>query len=474
MKKVVSKFKSASPAAKASMALLFANLVLKGLSLISGPVFTRLMSTEQYGVVSTFTSWQSLLSVIITLNLSQGVFNNGMLEFKENRDEFEFSLLTISSTLTVVFLIVFFLFKSSIITFFEMPVSFIYIMLLYFMFVPAYQFWSGRQRYEFRYKILTIITIGSAFVSLIIGIVAVYFASDDRTAIARVGVMEGVNIALGMFFYIYLAIKAKWKVRLKYCAYALKFNIPLLPHYLSMYVLSSSDRIMISKMVSTSATAIYSVAYTVASVINIVWQSIEASLSPWIYEKLSKNDKESVRKITFDIVLLFAALCLGSTLFAPEIMSILAPRSYSEGVYVVPPVAAGVFFTALYSLYMRIELYYKKTGFAAIATCLAATVNVLLNYVFIRQFGFVAAGYTTMACYILLSLFHYYNVKKKGYADILNNKGMILVSILLVVATIIISGLYSHIIIRYGMIVVMIAIVVAKRKEIISLIIKTK
>lgn len=474
MKKVVSKFKSASPAAKASMALLFANLVLKGLSLISGPVFTRLMSTEQYGIVSTFTSWQSLLAVIITLNLSQGVFNNGMLEFKDNRDEFEFSLLTISSILTVVFLIIFFLFKSSIVTFLEMPISFIYIMLLYFMFVPAYQFWSGRQRYEFRYKILTVITIGSAFVSLIIGIVAVYFAGDDRTAIARVGVMEGVNIALGILFYIYLAIKSKCKVRLKYCAYALKFNIPLLPHYLSMYVLSSSDRIMISKMVSTSATAIYSVAYTVASVINIVWQSIEASLSPWIYEKLSKNDKESVRKITFDIVLLFAALCLGSTLFAPEIMSILAPRSYSEGVYVVPPVAAGVFFTALYSLYMRIELYYKKTGFAAVATCLAAIVNILLNYVFIRQFGFIAAGYTTMACYILLSLFHYYNIRKKGYADILNNKGMVLVSVLLVVATLIISGLYSHIIIRYGIIVVMIAIVVARRKEIISLITKNK
>ena len=64
----------------------FANLILKGLSLISGPIFTRIMPTDQYGIVSTFQSWQSLLAVIVTLNLSQGVFNNGMLEFKENRD----------------------------------------------------------------------------------------------------------------------------------------------------------------------------------------------------------------------------------------------------------------------------------------------------------------------------------------------------------------------------------------------------
>lgn len=470
LNQIVNKFKTASPAAKASMALLFANLVLKGLSLISGPVFTRLMSTEQYGIVSTFTSWQSMLSVIITLNLSQGVFNNGMLDFKDNRDEFELSLLTISSLLTVAFFAIFSAFKQHFTDALEIPSILIYVMILYFLVVPAYQFWSGRQRYEFKYKALTILTIGSAVISLIVGIIAVVSVKESKTAIARVCVMEGTNIVLGLFFYIYLIIKAKCRIKLSYCMYALKFNLPLLPHYLSMYVLSSSDRIMIAKMINTSATAIYSVAYTVASVINIVWQSIEASLSPWIYEKLSRNDKESVRKVTFDIVLLFAALCLVSTLFAPEIMLILAPKSYSEGVYVIPPVAAGVFFTALYSLYMRIELYYKKTGFAAIATCIAAAANILLNYIFIRRFGFIAAGYTTMACYILLSLFHYYNVKKKGYADILNNRGMFLISILLIVATLIISGLYSHMIIRYSMIVVMLAIAVIKRKQIISLI----
>ena len=57
MRRITDKFKNASPAAKASMALLFANLVLKGLSLVSGPIFTRIMTTEQYGIVSTFQSW---------------------------------------------------------------------------------------------------------------------------------------------------------------------------------------------------------------------------------------------------------------------------------------------------------------------------------------------------------------------------------------------------------------------------------
>jgi len=408
------------------------------------------------------------LSVIFTLNLSQGVFNNGMLDFKDNRDEFEFSLYAISSSITVGLFIAFCFFSKEIETILELPFALIIIMFIYFLFVPAYQFWSGRQRYEYKYKALVCLTIAIALFSLVLGIVAVLEVKDTQTAVARVTVMEGINIVVGCFFSIYLAFKARLKVRLKYCIYALKFNLPLLPHYLSMYVLSSSDRIMITKMVNTTATAIYSVAYTVASVINIVWQSIEASLAPWIYEKLNEKDKQSVRKLTIRIILLFAFLCLFCTLFAPEIMAILAPQSYSAGIYVIPPVAAGVFFTAVYSLYMRIELFFKQTSFAAIATVIAALSNIVLNYIFIDLYGFVAAAYTTLACYALLSLLHYFNVKKKGYSDIIDNKAVLAISISVILLSIIISFLYSDFALRYFIIFALMVLVVYKRKVIFN------
>lgn len=468
LNKLVIKFKTASPAVKASMALLFANIILKGLSLISGPIFTRLMSTEQYGIVSTFSSWQSLLSVIFTLNLSQGVFNNGMLDFRNNRNEFEFSLYAISSSITIVLFVVFCFFDKEFEKILELPLPLILIMYIYFLFVPAYQFWSGRQRYEYKYKALVCITISIALLSLSSGIVAVLSVDDDQTAFARVFVMEGINAVIGCFFSVYLAFKARFRIKLKYCIYAIKFNLPLLPHYLSMYVLSSADRIMITKMVNTTATAIYSVAYTVASVINIVWQSIEASLAPWIYEKLSVKDTHSVRRLTIQIIGLFAFLCLFCTLFAPELMTVLAPKSYSEGIYVIPPVAAGVFFTAVYSLYMRIELFFKQTSFAAIATALAALSNIVLNYFFIKLCGFVAAAYTTLACYALLSLLHYCNVKRKGYADIINNKAVLAISILVIGLSIAISLLYSNYLLRYLIIVILMILAMYKRKEIFN------
>ena len=92
---MISKYKNKwtqmSPAAKASIVLIFAKFFQKGLSMITGPIFTRIMPIDQYGIVSTFASWQSILYIIATLNLSQGVFNNGMLEFKKDRNNFIFS-----------------------------------------------------------------------------------------------------------------------------------------------------------------------------------------------------------------------------------------------------------------------------------------------------------------------------------------------------------------------------------------------
>lgn len=470
MNKLIRKFKNASPAAKASMALLFANLVLKGLSLISGPIFTRIMTTEQYGIVSTFLSWQSLLSVIVTLNLSSGVFNNGMLDFKEDRDSFQFSLLVISTISTGIFFVIFCLFRQPFLKLFELPDALVYMMFLYFLFVPAYSFWSGRQRYEYKYKALTVITIGISVISMIIGVIAVVLSPDSSDAIAKVFATEGVNVAVGIFFYIFIIYNSKFKCKISYCKYALKFNIPLIPHYMSMYVLASSDRIMITKMVNSSATAIYSVAYTIASVINIVWQSIEASLSPWIYEKLSINEKEPIRKLTKQIMLFFAVMCIICTLFAPEIMAILAPSSYRGGIYVIPSVAAGVFFTALYSLYMRVELYYKETGFATVATTVAAILNIILNFIFIRMFGFVAAGYTTMTCYAVLALFHYINVRKRKYEDVFDNRAFAIISISVIIISVFISILYSWNVVRYIVISLIMLVLFIKRKLIINII----
>ena len=464
------KFDTLSPAAKASIALLFANLVLKGLSMISGPIFTRLMPASEYGMVSTFMSWQSMLSTIVTLNLGAGVFNNGMLEYKQDRDRFQFSLVFISTATALLFLAIYKIFEQQMQQLLELPSNLVYLLVAYFIFVPVYGYWSGRQRYEFKYKLLTLITIGVAVVSLLVSILAVLFIPSSHVSEVKIFASEMPHVILGLIFFVYIGYKAKFKAKLSYILYALKFNLPLIPHYLSMYVLASSDRIMITKLVNTVATAVYSVSYTVGMVINIVWQSIEASLSPWIYENLDHENYKDVRKRTFQILLIFVGACVLCALFAPEIIWVLAPKEYYEGIYIIPSISASAFFIAAYSIYMRIELYYKQTTFAMIATSISAIANLALNFIFIRMFGYIAAGYTTLACYVLLYILHYLNVKSKGFDNCLDNRSIAMLALVVIIFSFALNFVYAYTAFRYIIIVFLMIISVIKRNTLIAII----
>ena len=162
-------------------------------------------------------------------------------------------------------------------------------------------------------------------------------------------------------------------------------------------------------------------------------------------------------------------MCLGCTLFAPEIMSILAPSQYMEGIYAIPSIAAGVYFTAVYSLYMRVELYYKETGFATLASTLAALVNIILNLIFIKLHGFIAAGYTTMICYALLALFHYVNIKRRKHEDIFDNRKIWLISALVLIVSGAINAVYSVPVFRAIIILVVVLMLILKRKQIAAI-----
>ena len=162
---IIQMWNNLSVAKKASLALIFSRLCQKGLAMISTPIFTRIMTTEQYGNISNFTSWQGTILIVATLNLAMGVFNNGMLDFKEDRSSFMLSALALSNVCTIIVGALLVLFYPLIKDYLGLSEGLILLMFVYMLFYPAYQYWSTRQRYEYKYKLLTVWTILIAFFS---------------------------------------------------------------------------------------------------------------------------------------------------------------------------------------------------------------------------------------------------------------------------------------------------------------------
>lgn len=447
-----------SDAKKSSLALAFAMFFQRGLAMISTPIFTRIMKSEQYGEITNFTSWQAIIFIVATLNLTQGVFNNGMLEFRTDRDRFTASVVVLANLTTIIIFGVYYLFTPIFAPLLGISSPLMLMMLFYMLFYPSYSYWSCRQRYEYKYKMLTVLTLLISVAQVVFSIIAVLMVQPEQQGYAKLIASESILIIVGIIFFIRTFYKSKFQIKKEYMKYSFTFNIFLIPHFLAINVLASGDKVMINSMVGPSETAIYGVSYTAASVISIFWQAIEASWTPWLFEHLNAKNTKPIKKRANQIITFFAGISLLCMLFAPEIMYILASEEYLEGIYIIPSVTAGVFFTAVYALYMRIEYYSKKTKATMVGSIIVAIANIVLNYIFIQKFGYFAAGYTTLVCYIFLAVFHWWYSRKIGMKNVYNDKYIVILSVTMILTSLFITFTYTQIVLRYAIILMLLAV----------------
>ena len=467
LKSLLKAFKGSSEGVKASLAYFTASIITKGISYITTPIFTSILSAEEYGKTSVFLTWCSILGIIAMFQLQAGVFNNGMVDYPNERDQYSYSMLILSNIITLVFGICLVCIYPYVKRYLELDYAVLILMFIIFLFQPAYSFWSARQRYELKYKKQVAIVLLNAFVSPFFAIIAIKkFPSNGYYA--RVFGAEIPLIIIYMIFYIILIVNKRGKLHTEFWKPALLFNLPLIPHYLSTYLLNSSDKIMISRLVGDDKTAYYSVAYSVAAVVLIIWSATNSSLIPYTYEKCKIKDYKSISKTTIPILCLFAVACFGSILLAPEVLSVLATKEYSEAAYVIPPVVGGVFFQVQYYMYANIVYYYKKPKYIMYASVSATVLNLLLNYIFIKKFGYIAAGYTTLVCYMLQAVMDYFAMKSIVKSEIYDMKIVVVLSAIVLCFSLLGSMLYSHLVMRYIIIVSCLIAMICFRKTIIG------
>ncbi len=468
MKRLFEKWKKMPDGVRASLAFFFSGLVTKGIGYIITPIYTRLLSPEEYGQVSVYLTWMEVLGIIAMFCFSYGVFNNGMLDFKEDRDNFSFSLLMLSNLITIGLGIVVAMLYPLVGKYIGIDIPLLLLMFMVFLFQPAYSFWVARQRYELKYKKTVALSIFSALFTPLLAIAGILLLPNNRLY-GRLFGGELALLSIYIVFYIYWAVKNKGKVNTKYWRYAFFFNFPLIPHYLSTRLLSSSDKIMISHIVGDSAAAYYSVAYTIASVVLIVWTSANSSLIPYTYEKCEKKDYASISRATLPILCLFAGVCIFLIMLAPEIVAFIAPSNYKEAVYAIPPVIGGVFFQVHYYMYANVLYYYKKPKYVMLGSVVSTVLNLILNYIFINMFGYIAAAYTTLVCYLLQAAIDYFAMRKTVKNSVYNMKWIGLLSLLVAVVSVFSRFVYRFSIIRYSLLALLCIAAVLFRKKIIGI-----
>ncbi len=453
--------------AKSSMWFAICNVAQRGVALLTLPIFTRMLSTQEYGLVSVFSSWESILSIILTLNLCAGVFVTAFVKFEDDKDRLMSSFVGLSNTVTIIFAVLYFLFRNQVNEISDLPTSAFLMLFSQLIVLPAFQMWSMEKKFDNEYVILIKVSIAISALTPLLGIFFVYFADDK--GIAKILSATVIQIVICGVIYFEIIKRGKVLFHRDYWKYGFAFAIPLIPHYLSLAVLGQSDRIMISKYVGQDKAAIYSVAYNAASVISLFFAAINNSFGPWSVRRIKEKDYVEINKkikivLPGIVVLILIFLC-----FEPEIVRIFATEEYYEAIWVMPPITIGLYFTFINAIFLRVEFYYEMKYLICLSSCIAALLNIVLNAVFIPSYGYYAAGYTTMFCYMVLALTHYITMKYVGKKYVDNAKMFDIVfiiknTLIVFAVSLVMLLLYNHFIIRYCVLILLLSILWFKRK----------
>lgn len=454
----VKKYRVLPITVKATFWFTVCNVLLKGISFISVPLFTRFLTSDEYGKMSVFYSFEQMFMIFATFEMYNGAYQRGYLEFHEDQEDFLESILLLSFFLTTICFSVVSLKHLFFEKLTQMPYRVLTIMFAYLLVQPAYNCWLTRERFQYNYFPVVLYTLLYAGLSTSVALVTV--ALIKPSAETKILATYSVQIFLCIPFLVkHVHIRKIYERRkkfYKYIKYALKFQGPLVFHSLSFLILMQADRVMIGRMVNNSKAAIYSVAYSMAFSVSILQTSINQVYKPFRYKALEEGEYDEIKKSTNSLLYLLAGGIFAFILLVPDVFKLLFTETYYESIYLIPVISVSIFYMFLYSIFTDIESYYHRTNYIAYVSVLCALINVILNYVGIKIWGYVICAYTTLFCYILFSVFHYIFTKKvckEHNLDIellLDTKRILFIGTKIIIGMVISLCLYRTFALRYA------------------------
>ena len=377
--------------ARASFWYTAAAMLERGIGFIFTPLFTRLLTPEEYGLYPLYTSFMSLFTVFITLELSGSIVYRGIAKFKAREREFMracLGLMSLSALLFGVGLVAMGNFLSKL-TGLTLPIlSFLVIQVYLNGIVNLY---TARERYYYRYRSAIMPNLAISILAPVLAFIMIRFF--DVGAPSRIYAYLVITLAVA----IPLAA-AIMQGGLLFSREALKFvircSIPLLPHFIAASVSVQAGRAIVGVFRGEGELAVYSVVFSMGFVFSLISGGISSSLSPWINRKLSHGggDIYKIHGATQKIIIPLCIVSLISLCFSREALAVLAPPEYQEALSALFPLAISVLLSFITTVQTAIILYYGGTVAQSAASVFVALLSLALNLLLTPVYGYMASA----------------------------------------------------------------------------------
>ncbi len=410
--------------AVASLWSIASTVLCRGLGFLFTPIFTRVLSPEEYGIYPLYVSLMGVFTVIITLEASGGAIYRALarLDTKE-RDGFLSSLLGAELILTLIFTLIYLLFRERINALTSLGTSLTLVLFLQIFLNMAEGIYFASKRYAGDYRTVAIINIarGATVPLLSLLMIRLGFSGEGRIFAPLI-----TSFLISLPTVIGIIKRGRTLFSRSVWRYISRMLLPMLPHYLATSLIAGCDKIIIARLLSDADVGKYSAVYSIGFTLSLVTGGLMLVLTPWLMRKLKEGRGGQISEVCTAAVklIVFATLIFLSVL--PEVLRIVATREYYESGGVAYLASLSVVFSFLSSFFGSILLYYEKPLLITKNSLICAALTILLTIAAIRSSGYIGASLVSLFSYLLLFVENAVSVyRKTPQKKILNVKALL-------------------------------------------------
>lgn len=193
----------------------------------------------------------------------------------------------------------------------------------------------------------------------------------------------------------------------------LHYSWPMIPNQLSSWILSASDRMILTAFMGIEATAVYAAAYKIPSLLTALQSTVTFAWQESASLASKDNDREKYYSDMFDTMFCMMAGLLGLLIAStPVLFHILIRGDYKDSYPQMPILFLGMLFSSLSSYMGGIYIAFKKTANVGLTTAFAAALNLLIDLALVNKIGLYAASFSTLLSYLAWLIYRMIDVQK--------------------------------------------------------------
>ena len=396
---------------------ILSTILLRGISLFTAPLFSRMLGTDGYGIVSIYTIWVGVAAIAFTLQ-TNGTLVNARVEYpEEQQHKYQSSVMTLSllffllcSAVTVVFL-------PQVSALLKLHWGVILLMLLHSFGSFCLNFLNSKFTYEFKADKNMYVSVGITLTTIILSVLLILLMPEDLKHYGRILALSLTYGCLGIGICSYVLIKGRTFYNREYWTLALTLALPVVFYSLSDLLLGQCDRVMLQWMMNESMVGQYSLAFNFGGIMFTIFVALNNSWTPFYFEDMKQKRQERMQRQAGNFLELFTVLSIGFILLAPEVYHIFASRDFWAGISLIPIFVSSYYLNFLCTFPINYDYFYKKTKVVAVVTVATSLMNLGLNYLLIQSMGVTGAALATALSHGMQLAAHYIYVRymlKKG------------------------------------------------------------